>query len=457
MSWRPILLAAQLAATAGCTSGDDSASVPDAGGDATSDSATPDAAASDAETGSPSGFRLALSVSPFTDVVLRAGLRFDDGTSVATTAEALQAQLVRFGATEVFARISTEKVEIGRGGEHSLDSAIARAKIAVHLGLPLNPELGLFGSYGDVSCQTPPIFAEYPDIVLPGAWETLTVDQMLPPLRALGADIAKTLVATGVKIDVWDLGNEVDFGTAGVAPQPLPKACDDEAGGPGWYRAPSGVDPQIGQMSAQSLLTMTEDARVAWLGAHVWPHVARLLAAAADGVRSVVPGARFATHVSGVSATPVAALAFYQAMAANGLAVDQLGFSFYPSASPGADRLTRMRTMVETLRAQLGKPVFMAEVAYPAAMVTSGAYMGWDNALPDYAISEQGQAAFLQHLTSWGASGALSGVRPWAPELGVAGWDAFALYAVASGTTLRPRPSLRALGDGVASPDGGAL
>jgi len=457
-----LVLATLALAVAALGCGDDGATALDAGMDASTVDAGPvpgDATAGDASADAGATtppFRVALSVSPFTSILLRAGLRYDDGVGVATTLAELEAQLRRHGATEVYTRISTERVEVGRGGEHSLDSALERAQIAVDMGLPLNPELALVGSYGDVSCQTPPDFTEYPDIVPPGAWETLTVDQMVPLLRAFAADVARELLATGVTVEVWDLGNEVDLGTAGVAPQPLPGACDDEAGGPGWYRAPDAVDPAIGAQSVQALLTMSESARIAWLEMHVWPHVARLLAAAAEGVRSVVPGARIATHVSGVSATPLAAPAFYRAMAAGGLDLDVLGFSFYPSAGPGADRLGGMRTMVEALGAELGKPVFMAEVAYPAGLVTTGAFAGWDVMLPGYPLDGDGQALFLRNVASWGASGALSGMRPWGPELAVTGWDPFALYTVTS-TTARPRPGLDAIREGVASPDPGAI
>src|SRR5262245_55541556 len=125
---------------------------------ATHDESTVDApiagvdASSDAASSQP--FRISLPVSPFVEIMVGAGLEFNDGTTVAVTREALAAQLVHHGATEVFARLSTEVVEVNRGGAHAMVSALARAQIASLLGLPFNVELGLFGSYGDVSCQT---------------------------------------------------------------------------------------------------------------------------------------------------------------------------------------------------------------------------------------------------------------------------------------------------------------
>ena len=60
---------------------------------------------------------------------------------------------------------------------------------------------------------------------------------------------------------------------------------------------------------------MPEAQRITWLRTHLWPHEARMLAAVAEGIRSVDPQARFSTHVSGVSSVlPAQAVAFYKAM-----------------------------------------------------------------------------------------------------------------------------------------------
>ncbi len=167
--------------------------------------------------------------------------------------------------------------------------------MAAALNLPFNPELGLFNIYGDIRCQPPPDFSEYPEIKIPGAWNTLTLEQMIPVLRTYGATAARQILNTGVKVRIWDIGNEVEFGIAGVAVQPMPGGCDDTVGGAGWYKAPDGVDAEIGKMSAIALVRMSDAKRIEWLRAHVWPHEAKMLAAVADGIRSVDP-ARAVQH-----------------------------------------------------------------------------------------------------------------------------------------------------------------
>jgi hypothetical protein len=398
-------------------------------------------------------FRLSLSISPFTEQVLSTGLVYTDGIDTASTPQELQQLFVQYGSNEVYARIATTLTYTVGSGDQSLTRGLDRARLAQSLNLPFNPELGLFNIYGDVSCQPPPDFHDYPQLQLPGPWTSLTIDQMVPILHSYGAIVAQEILNTGVQVRIWDLGNEADFGVAGVAPQPLPGACDDTAGGPGWYQAPDGVDPAIGQMSVQNLLNMPDAQRIAWLQAHIWPYLSRMLAAVADGVRSVDSGARFSTHVSGVTAElPTQAAAFFQAMNDGGYSPDELGFSFYPSSSSQpADPLQAFQNTVTAVHTQLARPVFIAEFGYPAETVTQGAYSTWNFALPPYPLTPQGQAGLLQYLATWGPGAGISGIRPWAPELALPGWEPFALFG-AQGNTASARPSLRAIADGLASP-----
>jgi Glycosyl hydrolase family 53 len=406
-----------------------------------------------------SSFRISVSPSPFAEILFKNALRLTDGPRAATDLGSLVDLFAAHGATEVFARIGTRKTKLAGTGDidSSLAPALARAQIAAERGLPLNPELGLFRTYGDVSCQTPPDFSDW-GITLAGPWETLAIDQMTPAVRAFTAAIATEILKSGVRVEVWDIGNEVDFGVAGVAPMPLPGACDSDEGGAGWYRAPNGVDGAIGAASVLALLQMSEPDRITWLRAHVWPHEAKLLAAAAEGIRSVSPGAKVETHIS-KSTSPTFAVAFYQAMKDGGLVLDAAGFSFYPTASTTPpDRLHQFRLTVEAVKNQLGLASFIAECAYPATALTGMSYFStWNNALASYPISDAIQAAFYHDLASWGASGALTGIRPWAPDLFVGDWAPFSFFVPKGGTTGGARLGLDAIREGSLVPNPDAL
>jgi hypothetical protein len=177
-------------------------------------------------------------VSPFTEIVLNSGTSFSDGSITATTVEGLQRLFVRHGANEVYARIATTQKYRTGFGDHSMDRGLERARMAAALHLPFNPELGLFNIYGDIRCQPAPDFAGYPSIKLPAPWASLTLDRMIEALRAYGAAASRQILATGVQVRIWDLGNEIEFGVAGVAVKPAPGNCGDTAGGENWYRAP---------------------------------------------------------------------------------------------------------------------------------------------------------------------------------------------------------------------------
>lgn len=395
-------------------------------------------------------FRIALSVSPFTDVLVNAGATFTDGSVTATDAASLEALYMAHGGNELFARISTERKKTAAPDDHSLETALSRAKLSIDLGLPFNPELGLWAHYGDISCEPGPDFSEYPEIPLPGAWATLTVSQMASALHDYGASVAAEILATGVTVDFWDLGNEVDLGTAGVAPQGIQGNCSTP------YVAPDAIDPEIGKQNVLDLLLLPEDQRIAWLGAHVWPHEAKLLAAVADGIRSVDPKARFATHMS-QSLSPTFALAFYKAMADGGFAPDRIGFSYYPTATDFPDRAKRFRDTVIAVQDHFGRPVFIAEVAYPAGPTPEGPYATWTTPIPKYPVSEDGQAAFLRDLTSWAVASGAAGIRPWGPELFVPGWKGFALFDADKGTPAPARKGLAAFAEGAAAPDAGGF
>jgi arabinogalactan endo-1,4-beta-galactosidase len=398
----------------------------------------------------PREFRVSLSVSPFTEQLLRAGVVFSDGKLTAKSAEALQRLFQAHGANEVYARIATTRAFRPGNGDHSVTRGLERAALAKALGLPFNPELGLFGAYADITGQPPPDFRDYPQLKVPGEWTSLTLAQMLPVLRGYGAAVAQQILKTGVRVRIWDLGNEVEFGTAGVAVRPIaPQAFAPTEGKADWYRPPDAVDPAIGKMSGLELARLPEAERIAWLRAHLWPHLAKIFAAVAEGIRSVDRTARFSTHVSGMTATqPEQTVAFYRSMRDGGFLPDELGFSYYPTSSAvPPDRLKAFKETATRVQRELNRPIFVAEFGYPSGKMTG--VFSWNAAVDRYPQTPEGQAAFLRDLVAWGAStGVLSGIRPWAPELAVPGWEPMSLFALA-GKSATGRPGLDAIREGL--------
>lgn len=153
-------------------------------------------------------YRVSLSVSPFTEIVLNSGTSFRDGGITATTVEGVQRLFMSHGSNEVYARIATTQKYRTGFGDHSMDRGLERARMAAALHLPFNPELGLFRIYGDIRCQPAPDFTGYPAIKLPGPWASLSLDQMAAALRAYGAAAARQILATGVQVRIWILATK---------------------------------------------------------------------------------------------------------------------------------------------------------------------------------------------------------------------------------------------------------
>lgn len=375
-------------------------------------------------------FRLSLSVSPFTEMVLANGITFTDGVHTARTSEELQLLFMAHGATEVYARIGTRRKFTPGNGDHGLERGLERARLAKKLEIAFNPEIGLFPSYGDFTSQPGPDFSDFPQLKPVGEWHTLTVQQMCHPIRDYCALIANEIADTGARVNYWDLGNEIDFGVAGISAMP---ATADAT-----YRAPDKIDPEIGKMSFAVLVQMPEPARINWLSAHLWPHTAQLLSAAVEGIKSVDPNARFSTHISGVGPYwPKVALAFFKVHAEHGYLPDQLGTSFYPTSDARqTNPFGRLKETVSLLSRELKRPVFIAEYAFPAA---SSGYAGgnWSKPIPGYAVSPQGQADFTHDLVKWGMqTGLLSGIRPWAPDFVGPAWGGMALFDLKDKTAI---------------------
>jgi arabinogalactan endo-1,4-beta-galactosidase len=368
-------------------------------------------------------FRVSLSVGPDTDFWFAGGTYYIDGRREAHTTRELQQMLVRNGSTEVWARANTRDEFNTLYDDYSFNTAISRGQLAKSLRLDFNVELMLDRTYGDVACQTPPDFTDYPQIHLSGPWETLRIGEMEAAMRTYGRAVAKRFRASGVDVDTWDIGNETEYGLAGISLGSPTTACDIEE--PGYYQAPTNVDPAIGTVTWRDVLRMPEADKIAWLQAHIWPYQARLMRAVEQGIKSVDCNARFSTHMSGLAnVTPTFATAFYRALNNGGVKIDESGLSYFPSSPSGLRSVPAFKTLVQTLVREFHRPVFIAETAYPSGPIDDFVgpdehpFADWDNEIANYPLTPAGQAKFFKDLSAWGLQNRLlSGIRPLYPEV----------------------------------------
>jgi len=367
------------------------------------------------------GFRVSLSVSPFIEKMADKGVRFtDESGEVYEGMEGVTRLFMNNGATEIFARIATAKKKYGESSNHSLTAGLERARLAGKLGLYFNPEINPFHFYGDVGGQPGPNFDEYPEIKLSGGWFEITLDEMCEALHKFGRAVAREIINTGADVNVWDIGNEVNFGIAGVALSPSPDGFAAEHG-EGWNRPAVNVDPEIGNFAPGE--GDEGFASIDFLKEHIWPHEAKLINAMAEGIKTEDKAAVFSTHIATVPFTAEFAREFFVAMQKGGFGCDVAGLSFYPNNPMGPeDRLGRLFECADAIKDSTGLPVIIAEYAYPAAIVGNGFFAGWKDVTKGYPISPEGQSALLRDLCVLGAEHGINGVRPWAPDLLSPGW-----------------------------------
>jgi arabinogalactan endo-1,4-beta-galactosidase len=106
-------------------------------------------------------------------------------------------------------------------------------------------------------------WADYVKQPVPGPWGKLSFEEKLKAVKAYGEKAAKAFEDQGVKVDLFEIGNEIDFGICGE--------FEEE-----WAKRVS----------------------IPYMKTAIWPKMARIIAAAQSGVKKVRPEARFTLHLA---------------------------------------------------------------------------------------------------------------------------------------------------------------
>lgn len=358
--------------------------------------------------------RRALALSPFARDALAAGWRYRTGAGEAATAADLQRLFIAAGSREMFARIATKRVDGPDKADdhniHTLARGLDLCRLAASLGVPINVEVMCAATYMDMFEQQAPDFAEYPelaDVQAGRRWQDLGLDTMAEVLRAYGDLLGALLRETGCRIDHFNLGNEANFGFAGL--------------GAGLEAAAA---PELADLTDPRRHFQRALLQPGWFARHVWGPNADLLVALREGLRQHFPEARFGTHVAIVSPR-VAALQF-ATYVDRGYDLDDPGVSFYPT-SPGVpgDKFRLFKWTVTAVRAAVDRPVFVAEYAFPSSSDVAPPYE-WNRPLRGYPLDEDGQRRHYLDLEAWSMEHGVSGVRWWAPDF--PGWGPMSLF-----------------------------
>ena len=225
----------------------------------------------------------------------------------------------------------------------------------------------------------------------PTDWLSKTPDEIVPLLTQNVADTVNYFKSQGLNVEKYAIGNEVDIGILDFLPN---------------HRI--AVPPGVG---------FTTDMQ--WMRDNVWPIEAKLLKAAAAGVKQADPAAKIILHIAGLEFTPgnVFVPAFFQAMHDAGVPFDYGALS-HPYATyawkldryPAACWFKRLALSFDRISAITGKPTMMVEGDYPAATVAGIVAAP----MPGLPFTPAGQAAWVHQQLRFAAG------RP-----NIAGWHYF--------------------------------
>ena len=339
---------------------------------------------------------------------------YTDGTHTATDMKSLQTLYNAYGATEMYVRINTTRSypeqdvkDYYHARMHCLEESKKVCQVAAELNMPINVELGCFATYSDAFESQYPDFSEYSEINYPldkngnpKAWENMSLEEMCSVLRQYGKLVASEIAEIGCEVNYWDLGNETNYGFAGVM-MPLDSAVTKA----------TSLSPYITYM----LSGFGAD----WLAENVWCYNAKMFAAVREGILEVYPNAKFSSHISTVTWGPDYVVKYFKTLKENGYSVDQAGISYYPNATGVIlDKIAQIKKIVLAVNRELGVNVMLAEYGYANETgLASGTFSSWNNKVHGYALNDEDGARFLTELITWGQKNGMAGIRPWACEL----------------------------------------
>lgn len=381
-------------------------------------------------------FRVALSLSPFSLNQFEAGYTFLVGDEIATTPEELQQIFMDYGSTEMYVRVATKRHKTynpdgsldnttdGKKDEnanvHTFDQVMQSCRIAAALDIPINPEIMCAYIYMDMDGTQAPRFypSDYPELYAkpefaaimkdgdPKIWETLSLADICKVLEIYGEWIADSILATGVTVNDWNLGNEANFGFAGIG-----------------IGTPNSFDQKLAKAGPLKRY-MASLFSVWWLKKHVWCYEAQTLAAVQRGIRKAythypmldASQIKFSTHIATVVSTPRASASFFTYMTEHGYDMQTAGISYYPSApAMSFNKKSLLTKTVTRINKKCNMEVFIGEFSYPSQDMV-GPFAGWNKQLVGYPKTQHGQAEIYRDVIAWGKAHGMAGIRYWAPD-----------------------------------------
>ncbi len=230
----------------------------------------------------------------------------------------------------------------------------------------------------------------------PAIWKDLTPAAKLTAIEAYTERVAKHFADAKIDVDLFEIGNEIDFGLCGE--------FEEE-----WSHRVS----------------------IEYMRQTIWPKVLPMILAAEAGVKKARPNAKFILHLAQWN-NPDYCIAFHQFMLAGGAQLDYAGLSYFPTAAakPEERTLDFLKAQIDKITAAVHKPVILCESGYPTAANFPGQFAEWNKPVEGYTLDEPGQQKWIKDYFAAARNNPnIAGVFCWSPEwYDSEMWSAFSLF-----------------------------
>ena len=231
---------------------------------------------------------------------------------------------------------------------------------------------------------------------LPAIWKGRDLEKRAEAVKAYSHDVVAHFRREGLRSNLYEIGNEIDYGICGVYPGKSTKKSPES------------------------------------LSKSCWPDAAKLILASQQGVKEADPEARFLLHIAHWW-DPEFCIAFFRFMLEQGVQIDFAGLSYFPSSNIGGSlEFAQIGETIGLLHGAIKRPIIIPETAYPSTREFSGQFSRWKKEVAGYPLSPDGQRRWLSDFLDFcAARPEVASVYYWSPEwCGEGMWKGFALFDV---------------------------
>lgn len=286
-------------------------------------------------------------------------------------------------------------------GSYGLHYATQTAKMAQKHSMECCVVLFLSSDWSDVGKQPAP-----ESWIKDYDWHNKSIDQKCDIVFNYTRNTTYHFLNNGIDADLYEIGNEIDFGICGI--------FEDD---------------------------LTKRENVSFMENTTWQKMAQIINAAIKGVQSVDTTSEFILHITHWWDFNFSS-AFFNYMISSDVKLDYMGLSFYPSSGiynltetlqgKGNGTLSQnlFKTIVSQLSEKINRKIIVSEYAYPSSSCIIGQFSWFNHEVNGYPLTRQGQKEWLSDFLKWSYNQSyIAGTFYWSPEFFFFIWSPFSLFS----------------------------